>query len=105
MPDTQVPHQRPEAPQPGVPPPHNRSPLLVTTTVVLVVAAAAATIVLFAREHSANARQVELLKQEIDRGPVVRVARVRLEPAARVVTLPAEVRAEQRATLYAKVSG
>jgi membrane fusion protein, multidrug efflux system len=91
MPDTQVPHQR--------------SPLLVTTTVLLVLAAAAASIVLFAREHNANARQVELLKQEIDRGPVVRVARVRLEPADRVVTLPAEVRAEQRATLYAKVSG
>ena len=86
--------------------PHKpRSALIVTTTVVMVVAAAAGTIVLFAREHSAHARQVELLQREIDQGPVVRVARVKLAPADRVVTLPAEVRAEQRSTLYAKVSG
>jgi membrane fusion protein, multidrug efflux system len=82
-----------------------RSTLIVTTTVLLVVAAAAGAIVLFAREHSAHARQVELLRREIDQGPVVRVVRVKLAPADRVVTLPAEVRAEQRSTLYAKVSG
>jgi RND family efflux transporter MFP subunit len=82
-----------------------RSALIVTTTILLVVAAAAGTIVLFAREHSAHAREVELLKREIDQGPVVRVVRVKVGSAERVVTLPAEVRAEQRATLYAKVSG
>src|SRR5205814_1487781 len=35
----------------------------------------------------------------------VRVARVKLAPAERVVSLPAEVRADRRAVLYAKVSG
>jgi membrane fusion protein, multidrug efflux system len=79
--------------------------LVRTTSVVLVVAAAAATAVLFVREHRADARQVEQLQREIERGPVVRVARVKLAPAERVVSLPAEVRAERRAVLYAKVSG
>jgi len=85
------------------PPP--RSSLVRTTSVVLVVAAAAGTAVLFVREHRANARQVEQLHRDLDRGPVVRVARVKLAPAERVVSLPAEVRADRRAVLYAKVSG
>jgi len=79
--------------------------LVRTTSVVLVVAAVAATSVLFVREHRADARQVEKLQQEIERGPVVRVTRVKLAPAERVVSLPAEVRADRRAVLYAKVSG
>jgi RND family efflux transporter MFP subunit len=82
-----------------------RSGLVRTTSIVLVVAAAAATAVLFFREHRANARQVEQIQRELDRGPVVRVARVKLAPAERVVSLPAEVRADRRAVLYAKVSG
>jgi RND family efflux transporter MFP subunit len=76
-----------------------------TTSVALVVAAAAATTVLFVREHRANARQVERIQRELERGPVVRVARVKLAPPERVVSLPAEVRADRRAVLYAKVSG
>jgi RND family efflux transporter MFP subunit len=79
--------------------------LVRTTSVVLVVAAVAATAVLFVREHRADARQVEQLQREIERGPVVRVTRVKLAPAERVVSLPAEVRADRRAVLYAKVSG
>lgn len=82
-----------------------RSGLVRTTSIVVVVAAAAATAVLFLREHRANARQVEQIQRELDRGPVVRVARVKLAPAERVVSLPAEVRADRRAVLYAKVSG
>jgi RND family efflux transporter MFP subunit len=79
--------------------------LVRTTSVVLVVAAVLATGVLFLREHRASARQVEQLQRELDRGPVVRVTRVKLEPAERIVSLPAEVRADRRAVLYAKVSG
>jgi membrane fusion protein, multidrug efflux system len=75
------------------------------TSVALVVAAAAATGVLFLREHRASARQVEQLQRDIQRGPVVRVTRVKLAPPERVVSLPAEVRADRRAVLYAKVSG
>jgi len=87
----------------NAPPP--RAGLIRTTSVVLVLAAAAATAVLFVREHRASARQVERLQREVSRGPVVRVARVRLAPPERKVSLPAEVRAERRAVLYAKVSG
>jgi membrane fusion protein, multidrug efflux system len=85
------------------PPP--RGSMVRATSVVLVVAAFAGTAVLFVREHRANARQVEQLRRDLDRGPVVRVARVKLAPAEHVVSLPAEVRADRRAVLYAKVSG
>src|SRR5438309_10587410 len=82
-----------------------RSPLIAAGSIAAVIAAAAGTVVLFVREHGAQARQTEALQKELAQGPVVRVARVELAPADRVVSLPAEVRAEQRATLYAKVSG
>jgi len=82
-----------------------RTGLLATTSIVMVLVVLAAVAALFLREHNANARQVELLKQRAEQGPVVRVAPVKLGPTDRTVTLPAEVRAEQRATLYAKVSG
>ena len=85
------------------PPP--RGSVVRTTSVVLVLAAVAGTAVLFVREHRANARQVEQLQRDLDRGPVVRVARVKLAPAEHMVSLPAEVRADRRAVLYAKVSG
>ena len=85
------------------PPP--RGSVVRTTSAVLVLAAVAGTAVLFVREHRANARQVEQLQRELDRGPVVRIARVKLAPAEHVVSLPAEVRADRRAVLYAKVSG
>jgi RND family efflux transporter MFP subunit len=85
--------------------PPARGSVVRTTSAVLVLAAVAGTAVLFVREHRANARQVEQLQRELDRGPVVRVTRVKLAPAERVVSLPAEVRADRRAVLYAKVSG
>lgn len=73
--------------------------------VIAVVLAAAGTILLFSREHNALARQEDQLKQELAQGPVVRVAQVKVAAADRLVTLPAEVRAEKRATIYAKISG
>jgi RND family efflux transporter MFP subunit len=82
-----------------------RRALVATTSLVVVLVVLAGVAVLFIRERNANARQVERLEQRAEQGPVVRVAQVKLGPAERVVTLPAEVRAEQRATLYAKVSG
>src|SRR3954470_6549972 len=82
-----------------------RRALVATTSLVVVLVVLAGVAALFLRERNANARQVELLKQRAEQGPVVRVAPVKLGPAERVVTLPAEVRAEQKATLYAKVSG
>jgi RND family efflux transporter MFP subunit len=85
------------------PPP--RGSAVRATSLVVVLAALAGTAVLFVREHRANARQVEQLRRDLDRGPVVRVARVKLAPAEHVVSLPAEVRADRRAVLYAKVSG
>jgi membrane fusion protein, multidrug efflux system len=82
-----------------------RSRLIFAGSVAAVIAAAAGTIALFARERSAQARQSEALHKELAEGPVVQVARIEVAAASRLVSLPAEVRAEQRATLYAKVSG
>lgn len=75
------------------------------TCAALVLAAFAGALVLFVRQGSAQARQAETLKEELSQGPVVRTAVVKIAAAERTVTLPAEVRAERRATLYAKVSG
>jgi RND family efflux transporter MFP subunit len=82
-----------------------RSRLVAASSIIAVIAAVAGTAVLFARERAAQARQEEVLKKELGQGPVVRVARVVVAAADRLVSLPAEVRAEQSATLYAKVSG
>jgi membrane fusion protein (multidrug efflux system) len=79
--------------------------LVTASSIVAVIAAMAGTVALFAREHSAQARQSEALRKELSQGPVVSVVRVPMAAAERIVSLPAEVRAEQRATLYAKVSG
>jgi len=85
--------------------PSGKSRLVAAGSIVAVIAAAAGTVALFARERSAQARQEEQLKKELEQGPLVRVARVAVAPADRVVSLPGEVRAELHATLYAKVSG
>ena len=82
-----------------------RSPFIAAGSIAVVIAAAVGTAVLFVREHGAQARQAEALRKDVAQGPVIRVARIELAPADRVVSLPAEVRPEQRATLYAKVSG
>jgi RND family efflux transporter MFP subunit len=79
--------------------------LIFVGSIAAVVAAAAGTVALFVRERSAQARQTEALQKELAEGPVVQVTRIELAAADRVVVLPAEVRAERKATLYAKVSG
>ncbi len=83
----------------------NRVRLVAAGSIAAVVAAAFGAIALFARERSAQARQSEALEKEVSQGPVVQVARVEVAPAERIVSLPAEVRAQLQATLYAKVSG
>ena len=93
---------------PGTAPgdPHrHQSRKTVVASVVVVLAAAAGAATLFLREYGAQARQVEQLTRDLSQGPVVRVATVTLGAAERLVSLPAEVRAEQHAVLYAKVSG
>jgi RND family efflux transporter MFP subunit len=79
--------------------------MIAAGSIVAVIATAAGTLALFARERSAQARQTEALQKELAEGPVVRVTKIELAAADRVVSLPAEVRAEQKAVLYAKVSG
>lgn len=81
----------------------SRSTLLAVA--VVAVAALAGTLALFLRQRSAEARQVELLQRKVAQGPLVQVTTVQVAPADRVVTLPSAVRADLRATLYAKVSG
>ena len=71
----------------------------------LVILAAVAALLLTVRQRRAEAHESAARKQALAEGPYVRVARVGVSPAARTVSLPAEVRAFQRATLYAKVSG
>ncbi len=83
----------------------NRKPKTTLVAALVVLAAAAGTATLFLRERNAQARQVEILRQELAQGPMVRVAEVPLASADRTVSLPAEVRAEKHAVLYAKVSG
>ena len=51
-----------------------RRGLVATTSIVVVLVVLAGVAALFLRERSANARQVELLKQRAEQGPVVRVA-------------------------------
>src|SRR5207245_7788184 len=82
-----------------------RNPFIAAGSIAVVIAAAVGTAVLFVREHGAQARQAEALRKDLAEGPVIRVARIELAPADRVVSLPAEVRPEQRATLYAKGRG
>jgi RND family efflux transporter MFP subunit len=83
----------------------NDKRLVAVGSAILVIAAAAGALTLFLRERSAQARQADRLQKELAQGPTVRAARVETAAANRVVVLPAEVRAELRATLYAKVSG
>jgi RND family efflux transporter MFP subunit len=84
----------------------NRIPTaLLGTGLGLVVLAAVAVLLLTVRQRRAEADESSARKQVLAEGPYVRVARVGVSPAARRVSLPAEVRAFQRATLYAKVSG
>lgn len=62
-------------------------------------------LVMFGRQKSALAHESAALQQELGQGPLVRVAQVKVGASNRLVALPAEVRAERKVTLYAKVSG
>jgi RND family efflux transporter MFP subunit len=89
----------------AAPPAEKPSRLVAVAGLAVVLAAAAGTATLFLRQRAAQAREVEQISSDLSKGPVVRVAQVKMAASDRVVTLPAEVRADQRATLYAKVSG
>jgi RND family efflux transporter MFP subunit len=67
--------------------------------------AAGGVLVMTSRQRSALAGELDARRALVARGPAVRVAKVGVTPANRTVVLTAEVRANQRATLYAKVSG
>jgi RND family efflux transporter MFP subunit len=95
-------HEPDQQPAPQQPAP---SRVVAATGILIVIVAAAGTATLFLRERAAQAREVERIAGDLAKGPVVRVAQVKMAASNRVVTLPAEVRADKRATLYAKVSG
>src|SRR4051812_49981930 len=65
-----------------------KSRLVAASSIVAVIAAAAGTVALFARERTAQARQEEVLKKELNQGPGVQVARVTVAAAGRGVSLP-----------------
>jgi membrane fusion protein (multidrug efflux system) len=94
-----------QSPVASGPPEQKPSRMVAATGLVIVLAAAAGTATLFFRGRAAQARQVEQLQSDLSKGPLVRVAQVKLAASERLVTLPAEVRADFRTTLYAKVSG
>jgi membrane fusion protein (multidrug efflux system) len=76
----------------------------VVTVVVVVVAGLAAGLMALHHRHRLKA-EAQRRGQEVDRGPRIFVAEVELQPGAREVTLPADVRGFFQATVYAKVSG
>ena len=78
---------------------------LVAFALGLVLASVAGVLVMMGRQREAQAHEAEARKAVVSLGPFVRVVRVNVTQATRVVSLPAEVRAAQRAQLYAKVSG
>jgi RND family efflux transporter MFP subunit len=72
---------------------------------VVALGAAAGAGVMLLHKRDASAQEALSRKATVALGPLVRVVRVNVTPAVRVVTLPAEVRAAQRSQLFAKVSG
>jgi RND family efflux transporter MFP subunit len=68
-------------------------------------AALAAVIALTVRERHALASEVEQRRTIVAAGTLVRTAKVGMTPPVRTVVVTSEVRANQHATLYAKVSG
>src|SRR4051812_5073598 len=57
------------------------------------------------RARHARRTDVEARRRSAEAGPVVAVVRVTTTPVDRTITLPADVRAIQQTTIYAKVSG
>jgi membrane fusion protein, multidrug efflux system len=78
---------------------------LAATGLLVALGASAGALVMLVHKRSAAAQEAQVRKASVALGPLVRVVRVNVTPAVRVVSLPAEVRAAQRSQLFAKVSG
>jgi RND family efflux transporter MFP subunit len=73
--------------------------------VVSVVVCAAGLLTLMLLRHHRESKEAQARKEEAAKGPVVTVATVEVTAGRRDVTLPADVRAFNQATLYAKSLG
>ena len=73
--------------------------------IVAVVIAALGVGALWLLRHHSHGREAHHRQEAQAQGPRVRVTRVETEPAQRSVTLPADVRPFQQATLYSKTAG
>ena len=71
----------------------------------LILLSAVAVLGLWLGKRIARGREAHALSTEADRGPLLRVATVGSAPAARDVTLTADVRAYFQTSLYAKIAG
>jgi membrane fusion protein (multidrug efflux system) len=72
---------------------------------VAILLAALLAALLFWRHHHRLVTEAGDRQRDVDRGPRVFVQRVRVTPAARDLTLPADVRGFFQSTVYAKVAG
>jgi membrane fusion protein (multidrug efflux system) len=72
---------------------------------VAIVLAALLAALMFWRHHHRLVVEGAERQRDVDRGPRVFVERVRVSPAARDLTLPADVRGFFQSTVYAKVAG
>lgn len=78
---------------------------LLALGLLLCLSAVAALAVMTVRERRALAGEVQQRLAVVAAGTLVRTAKVGMTPPSRTVVVTSEVRANQRATLYAKVSG
>ena len=74
-------------------------------TALLLLLALAGVVALALSRRGAEARERNARAAILDNGPNVRVVQVEVSPADRTLALPAEVRAWNQSTLYAKVAG
>jgi RND family efflux transporter MFP subunit len=86
-------------------PPARTARLLALGGVIVLLVAALAAGFMFVHRHHVLAREAERRRQEVDRGPRVFVAEAKLASAARVLTLPGDVRGFLQSTVYAKIAG
>jgi RND family efflux transporter MFP subunit len=86
------------------PPPRTTRRLALAGALALLAAIAAAALLFLLRHHRV-ASEADRRRRDVDRGPRVFVAEARLQPMLRELTLPADVRGFQQATVYAKISG
>jgi len=78
---------------------------LTVGSIVLLLVAVLGILTLALTRRSAEAKERLARNAAVEAGPTVRVAQVDLTVAERALTLPAEVRGWNQATLYAKVAG